>query len=668
LEASAKEPSAKGMSIPKDQELSNTLGRLLEDKNIGRLLSPRPVECSFADLGRLLAPGRFAILSKRLAFLREKLPPIIGVCGTMNSGKSTLVRSFLSHAGAKRVLVGDQQAEGTHRFVFWLPARWKADPETHRHLQEFIHSAFDREAEELSSDEGEAASQYNARASRLGELRLPLIAFDPMLDAANLAFLDCPDIQRSADETRGEKTAQIRREALQLASRLCSAFVIVSTPQQYGSETVGEIFATLSQAGGKVPAYFAVNMIPAGKDSRAYLNDVQRVIQRWNAKVSRVFGAFNVQGENPLPHFCDLANAGFTLSDLPGELAASQLEITFRRSAASDASAQFAAIAQTAQERQLEQKGAAANAREDMLHFIAGKFMSEKGDLRPLLSAAVAEALKESMERTAPMWIRPMLTLHSPVKWVKKAASLVAEKSGGILRGAFSPALPAKDTHVDTAAANLASLGRDDFAHEMLGRRWLPISATQDDLTQVWIRSVQALDHVEKLDTEKLDARTREAWTEMGAGAKMKLAGVIAASVAGGLAVALAAPIDFGSSAVIYAASVKELLAVAGLGYLLNSGAVGSLSQELERQVALPQLANLYAGLQDGLGVPRDFTATMKRKGSSQHIKLDNPQTEPQPTRVQALPPPVVELDLPRLEEMRKRFMELLSNLQEAGA
>lgn len=656
------------MNTPKDQELPNPLGRLLEDKNVGRLLSPRPIECSFADLGRLLAPGRFSILSKRLAFLREKLPPIIGVCGTMNSGKSTLVRSFLSEAGARRVLVGDQQAEGTHRFVFWLPARWKDDPETYRLLQECIHSAFDRDAEELSYDEEEAASQYNARTSRLVELRLPLIAFDPLLDAANLAFLDCPDIQRSADETRDEKTAQIRREALQLASRLCSAFLVVSTPQQYGSETIGEIFATLSQVGRRVPAYFAVNMIPAGRDSSGYLKDVQRVIQRWNAKVVRVFGAFNVQGENPTPRFCDLANASFTLSDLPGELAASELEIAFRRSAASEAEAQFSAIAGAAQARHLEQRGAAAKAREDILHFLAGKFMSEDGDLRPLLSAAVVEALKASMERTAPRWIRPMLTLHSSVNWVKKAASFVSDKAGGILRNPISPASPANGGQAESKAANLASLGRDDFAHEMLGRNWLPTSATQADLTQVWVRSVQALDHVEKLDSEKLDAQTQAAWAAMGTGAKVKLAGVMVACVAGGLAVVLVAPIDFGSSAVFYAASVQELMAVAGFGYVSNSAAVGSLSQELERQVALPQLANLYAGLQDGLGVPRDFTATMKRKGSTRHIKLENPQTEPQPALVQALPPPVFELDFPQLEETRKQFMELLSNLQEAGA
>lgn len=53
--------------------------------------------------------------------------PIIAVLGQLNAGKSSVVSTFLSSAGRKRVPRGVDDDKGTHRFVYWVPASWLAD-------------------------------------------------------------------------------------------------------------------------------------------------------------------------------------------------------------------------------------------------------------------------------------------------------------------------------------------------------------------------------------------------------------------------------------------------------------------------------------------------------------------------------------------------------------
>src|SRR6186997_75262 len=53
--------------------------------------------------------------------------PIIAVLGELNAGKSSVVATFLGPEGRRRLPRGEEDAAGTHRFVYWVPQRWLDD-------------------------------------------------------------------------------------------------------------------------------------------------------------------------------------------------------------------------------------------------------------------------------------------------------------------------------------------------------------------------------------------------------------------------------------------------------------------------------------------------------------------------------------------------------------
>ena len=153
--------------------------------------------------------------------------PIVAICGTVNSGKSTITSSFLSEDGISRVLLGQREAYGTNRFVFWLPATWRGKEQAAQ-MEELIEQASGSKPEFLSDDPEQAAAQYNARADLQREFFIPLLAFDPKLDQGGIAFLDCPDIQRALDP-KDLASFERRLAILKAMAPLCSAFVVVAS-------------------------------------------------------------------------------------------------------------------------------------------------------------------------------------------------------------------------------------------------------------------------------------------------------------------------------------------------------------------------------------------------------------------------------------------------------
>ncbi|MEL7266632.1 MAG: hypothetical protein AAFP69_17745, partial [Planctomycetota bacterium] len=78
--------------------------------------------------------------------------PTLAVAGMLNSGKTSLVATFLSENGRDRTLRGVGDAEGTHRFVLWLPQAWRADTSVWDLLMQRIGSAIGNSPEILSDD------------------------------------------------------------------------------------------------------------------------------------------------------------------------------------------------------------------------------------------------------------------------------------------------------------------------------------------------------------------------------------------------------------------------------------------------------------------------------------------------------------------------------------
>ncbi len=131
--------------------------------------------------------------------------PVVAIAGMLNSGKTSLVATFLSPEGRARTLRGVGHAQGTHRFVLWLPEKWKADAELWSLLLARLGEALGSAPELLDTDPAVAHQQYNNRDHNRGALSVPLVATDPGLDRAGLGLLDCPDIV--SDESLGLRTA-----------------------------------------------------------------------------------------------------------------------------------------------------------------------------------------------------------------------------------------------------------------------------------------------------------------------------------------------------------------------------------------------------------------------------------------------------------------------------
>ncbi|EMI45805.1 hypothetical protein [Rhodopirellula sp. SWK7] len=185
--------------------------------------------------------------------------PTIAVAGMLNSGKTSLVSSFLSPAGQARTLRGTSNREGTHRFVLWLPQSWRSDVELWSLLVSRIGDSLGHPPEDLSEDPAEAAAQYNNRTGDQSQLSVALLATDPALDDIGVGLLDCPDIV--SDEELGLGSPQQRKELLGRAATLCSAFLIVTDAASSRDTTLADLMRIASDLMPGVPRMLAVNKV-----------------------------------------------------------------------------------------------------------------------------------------------------------------------------------------------------------------------------------------------------------------------------------------------------------------------------------------------------------------------------------------------------------------------
>ncbi|MEZ6092244.1 MAG: hypothetical protein R3C05_30445 [Pirellulaceae bacterium] len=210
-----------------------TVRQLLEDDRSTPAIDayfPQTKTLSFAEALRQLDAQRWTEIQssgRRLEVASQLADfPIIAIAGMLNSGKTSLVASFLGERGRQRSLRGESNDAGTHRFVLWLPESWRGDAEVWGLLLSRLGEALGQPPQMLSDDPDEAHRQYNNSEGVADALAIPLVATDPRLDEARVGLLDCPDIVTS--ETFGRGALAVRKALLKRAATLCSAFVIVS--------------------------------------------------------------------------------------------------------------------------------------------------------------------------------------------------------------------------------------------------------------------------------------------------------------------------------------------------------------------------------------------------------------------------------------------------------
>lgn len=328
-------------------------------------------------LGQSLADQLKALVTQAQSIDRIGKCPVVGITGLLNSGKSSLLSSYLSEAGRRRVLRGTANNQGTHRFVLWLPELWWREPDLLTILQQYIQDLFGIAPEPLADDPEVAFAQYNGQLCQsdsslvshvgwnkaprssgsipassteaLDPLQVPLLAYDAGLDSLGLALLDCPDIQtafgpgsvagdlRLSNRLDAEQMQQHRREMLGRVGRLCSAFLVVSKLSSLHDDTLLSILETLRDTMPGVRRILCVNKVKARYTPAVVEEQSHSLVEQF--QIAQVYMAYDFRShwadhrlppappnlraglENPLPIFFQAAREDSTPREFQSSVA-----------------------------------------------------------------------------------------------------------------------------------------------------------------------------------------------------------------------------------------------------------------------------------------------------------------------------------------------------------
>ena len=401
---------------------SSSLEHLLSEKPVGTLGLNSPERASFLDILDHVLPDRAGEFRQTIEFFESNEKqhiPVAGVCGTLNSGKSTLVSAFLSPRGRDRVLVGClDTAKASNRFTLWMPESWRDNKPLLAALDGIVESILGRAPELLAEDSGEALAQQNAHGASdiSGQIEILLLAFDEGLDSLGFALLDCPDIQGSADTTTSESTCSIRREALEKAARLCSSFVVVASEAQLDTEELGQMLENIEKTAPSLPVALVANKIEGSFPKPGTLETARAIAERWLAKgkFDWIAGAPYVMldsgTEMPRPEFVRLEDAGpRNLSEYAANLSALNLRDLLVESTRKSLLEAFLVSRKEIADHLHESKDKARELRREFKWFVERKYGDDA-----LGCPGVETRIRESLERYAsitdqlvlmPVWI-----------------------------------------------------------------------------------------------------------------------------------------------------------------------------------------------------------------------------------------------------------------------
>ena len=576
--------------------------------------------------------------------------PILALTGQLNAGKSSLLASYLSPHNRQRVLRGISNHSGTHRFVLWLPQVWRDNPELLNVLISLITKLFGHAPEDLADDPLVAAAQYNAQHNTQHHttgvsydlLRVPLIAYDAQLDKLQLGLLDCPDIQTgfisaasSASPLAPADLAESRQQQLAHIGRLCSAFIVVCRMNSLHDTTLLQILTTLREAMPGVPRFLAINRVKTRYAPGTVLGEAKELVDRFG--VNAVYTAYNFRSVStasripPPPAGMELAGEElpifFEVKSLSAEEAGSSPNYLFNMGERLDGGALAKANSsgliaklksysegglQWLDKNQRQSQKRVHDARQTVAD-ACYEFMAQHDadgrtvGLRLQASPAIVGQIADSLQRTAPMWMRASLRIDRTARQFQQAISNSASRFK-IWHGAsqtvtqfaqrFRRGEGAQVVTPEGLAEALRRLEHDDALQTANGHDLL--AACESALQRF------AQENNSRLDPSELEQWSQQVWRDMSWRDKLwKGTQPLAIMFAPLLAVVLV-PFDGGGTAVLVFASTKELLAAAGLAALLGPTATGSETLSIvQRETPWRQLSDLFVICCDSLGLPR---------------------------------------------------------------
>lgn len=655
------------MSAPDYPSLLNELDGLLTEPVAKALWPKESPSLRLEDALATLAEGSDAEeFARHVAATRAQLSmftrPIIAVLGQLNAGKSSVVSTFLSSAGRKRVPRGVDDDKGTHRFVYWVPASWLADNAVKKAFFGLLDAVHGRQHEFLSDDPAEAEKQYRSGRGNPDKLSVPLIAGDSALDALGVALLDCPDIQTPDGTGTPAAVEKHRLEMLVRAAQICSALLVVWQRAQVRDGLLRSLFVDLRKRLATAPLFLLLNKIdPEQGQPTCSRNDsnVKALLTDFAIEDNAVYGAFHFKAEGwrestppalvegfdaapeKLPQFFQLAadeteniptNIGPErfLTRLPDRLELADLQRRKMADAWSDLGDFTRRRIAALRERQKAQRQRAEEMHKGLLALCV-ELMTDAstGEPRQVLSQEFTKAFQDSLRRTAPLWVRAAMQAVEPINWL-----------GAALRRKFSEAhtffevladLRKKKLPLDTLREKLGEAftrefpdqglmfsDPDSLAQRMQGLRWVPPALTGRDLAKGWKAALDNFRlHPLEVDSAELDRMTSDIWHALGFWQKLKFSAKNFLAAVGSLvAVAslLFAAVDGGATLFATVSFTSWLASILPGQILLAAAAAGGVALGASLMLGsikvntLPYLSRLFAFAADAFGLPRQIS------------------------------------------------------------
>lgn len=621
--------------------------------------------------------------------------PIIAVLGQLNAGKSSVVASFVSPAGRRRISRGVEGDKGTHRFVYWVPASWLADDHQSTAFFAVLHAVHGPQYEHLSDVPETAATQYGSGLNNPAKLQIPLIAGDPALDKLGAAFLDCPDVQTHDTGTALGAVENHRLEMLVQATQICSALLVVWLRQMVRDGLLERILKDVRRRVPTAPLFLLLNKIdPEENQPTRTRNDtnVATLLKEFQIPNENFFAAFNFRveayGTTPgwreltpptlverfsqpegkdFPQFfqadpdpilnrpADIAQERF-LINLPRRLDPAELQSGKMADAWNRLQSFTLQCVQTIRDDQRAQLQLANEMHAGLLQMCVEQFRDPvTGDGMQALSPEFTIGFEKSIRRTAPRWVRWTIDLAKPIQ---KAATTMSRKFSQIFKelpNLLKGKLPTKELWKTimkplTEAFPDQTLNHSDptaLAAAMKTQRWVPSEISETKLTEGWTAVLNNFRrHPLPIDGDELDRMTTDIWGALGLWQKLKFSAsnfLIAISSLVVVAASLGVLIDGGVTmfttfsfttwlAAILPGKIMVAAAVAGGTTLGASLLLGSMKVN-----TLPYLAHLFALAADAFAIPRKVSSspievTFGRKQNTRKYTMPSPNVPDQET------------------------------------
>ncbi len=585
---------------------------------------PENKHLGFLDAVRELLPEAHNRLATTFRIAREFSDvPILAVAGPINGGKSSLVGTFLTEESRRRIPTGLSGREGTQRFVLWIPRSWEKDEAICTRLEEMLALVFGEPPERLPEDSDEARQSY----ANVESFSRPLIASDLQLDQHGIALMDCPDMQR---QQSGEREGENRRlEAIVKASELCAGVIIVTPRSQLEIRDLAELVRRRLPQAVRV---YAVNLIRPPETPEQVYEELRQAlgagdedlicygaydflvpssrdfVPAWDDSPSRpeaerVPCFFQVARE-PERNRPDSIAPDRSILRLAERIRPSMIRQKRRREILEDLSGQVREGIAELEKRAETDRERTTRAAEELYQLARDLMHDADGRLRIKIDPAIAMSFKESMERTAPLHLKPVMALRR--RMVDRAAEVVGRGRDAIVR-AF-PWMRGGDARGRIGAIRKRLQQR--LIHEedirKLLDRWA-VAAQTGVPDRKW--KTEARDILERyrmeestnMTPEDWDRITRRIWKSTG---KMRATVTIFGSFFAGLAAVILIPFDGGVS--VLGITALELLGVLGFGGLIAGGTLKLLELEMKEKIGYRQFGNFLAIAGDRIGIPRE--------------------------------------------------------------